>query len=267
MRNFRHIGLTSVLLAVVFGIGILFAVGCRESATPEGSKDSGFPDLSKIVAAKVGDTDVMLSDLVFEYQTYTLFNQQIIGAAVIKEEVRKRGIYPTAEEQNKLFEDSLIQQGGREQFLKQFPPDFPPQIALDALTEQALMGLLQQALLGNEYEAKHGAPTQEEINQSWEENKTVFQNTVVSENPGMKPEDVTIDLAMEQIKKQIKDKWVAHIVQTFFPDLIKSYQVTNYIADSYNATHPQEVEIPLVGSEQPSAGDTGDNPSGNTGGR
>jgi hypothetical protein len=122
-------------------------------------------------------------------------------------------------------------------------------------------------LLDSEFQAKHGALTQDEINQTWEQNKAMLQQGVVSANPGMKPEDVTVEQARDQIEKQIKDKWMAENAKSFFPDLIKSYQVTNYVIESYKAAHPEEVEVPLVGVGQPSAGDTGDDSSGNTGGQ
>lgn len=244
-------------------LSMMFPVACTEPESARQGSVSDFAGLENFVIARVGETDIYLTDLLFSLPGFGYLHQGLITVAIYEEEAKARKVYPSNEKIMEFYNRMIEQQGGVEQFLMQFPPVIPKQAALKAMKQQSLQQAVQQAILDDEYMKKHGAPTEEEVTQMWEERKENWKS-VVSSRENVKPEEVTMEMARKDIEEAIKNQWMGMNASQFLENLTKNYPVENLMLNYYNSINPEDVKVPEIEKETDESSTPEDEPHEDT---
>ena len=246
------------MAAVVISLAaiVLLVVGCTEGKkSAAGSAGPGGSLPAEMVVAKVGDSNITLGDLLFSFQVLAYLEQGVIEYQIYTQEARKRGVYPSAEKIDEAFKKGLEGQGGEENLMKQIPAKFagiPKELIMQEFRKGSTTQLLQQAIAEDIFIKEKGDPTQDEVNQMFTQMGDGLKGQVATEK-GIKPEEVTVDMALPKIKEALKQRWMGENAQKFIEELVKSYQVKNYILDQIQATMKpvkEDVQVP----EMPKSG-------------
>jgi len=252
----------TMLAIITLAAILLLSPGCREPETTIQTAGGGKIDTESMVIARVGDTDIMLKDLIFSVPAFAYLQQNLIGSEIFSQEARKRGVYPTEEKIQEAYDKQIQGQGGEEGILKQFPPSIPRDVALKYFRNQyVLTQLLQQAIMEDEFVKKQGTPTEDQITQVWNEREQSFRTSIAAERK-IAADQVTMDMARQQIEDQLKQQWLGQNGAKFMDDLTKSYPVENYLLQQYSTTQTEEVIVPEVGQRSAQPGEGGVSPQG-----
>jgi hypothetical protein len=243
-RNYSWILAAAIMLAVI----LTFFPGCKETSASASGPSSGHTIAADTVIAKVGDTDVKLGDLVFTAQTMWYFKDSMINRIIMFDEAKRRGIFPSDEDIDKKYKETLEQQGGEAMFFSQLPEWLPKRLVMDDMKNNAAMQIIQEALIKDEFDKVHGPITDDELNNLWTEREASMRPSIASQK-GIPPEEVTMDMARDQLTEQVRNNWYNENAQKFFDDLKNNTPVENYLQMQYSTIYPEDIVISEGGDE------------------
>jgi hypothetical protein len=252
----RSLKLLTAIAIIALVASVLLVAGCN-GAKPQPIKDSTpAPGASPAPSdnapvAKVGDVEITYGDLLYTVDVIVYMKQKLINSSIFEQEAKKRGVYPTQDAIEAAYKKDMDAQGGEDKLLKGIPPtlaDIPKELFLKYFRNQSIQQFLQKAILEDEFKKQHGDFKQEELDQVWTQETETLRNSIANEK-GIKPEQVTEDMATAKLQESVKQKWMGQNAQKALESIMKSYTVDNYLLDQYLAAHPaakEEAQVPAI---------------------
>jgi hypothetical protein len=249
MNIFRNIAAVASLLAVsVLTTLIIAGSACVQQPTTVSADSSTSLDQSlDVVLATVNDSTITLGDLVSTPMYFVLLDQTLITPEVLRMKAADLGISVTPEEVQQRYNEAVEGAGGFDQLVANIPPSAPRSLLEEDIKKNVRQQLYIEKIMEIEFERQHGTSfTEEEIQDEFDMNSGMYQNMVANE-PGseVQPEDVTADMAVEQIKSNLKSRWISNNTQEYLRNLMDESNIQNYALDLIE--EPEEVVVPPIG--------------------
>ena len=251
MKIMNNVTAAAGLMAVaILGAFVFSGAACKQSTSDtSGSAPAGIEACQDVVIARVGDADITFGDLIQSPQYYLLFDQALVPRRVISLEAEKYGITADQSEVQARYDALMTERGGYDQFLAAVPPSIPRAIIPSDIRKSIAQELIMDALIQKAFDEQHGPITDEEIQDEFELDKGMYQNLVTNRLPDVEAEDVTVEMARDDIVQTIRNRWIGNHRDQYFQDLIAQYNVENYAAGVVGEMETGETTVPPVTGE------------------
>jgi hypothetical protein len=199
-----------------------------------------------VVLATVNDTSITLGDMISTPMYFVLLHQTLVTPEALRMRAVELGVVVTTEEIQEKYDEYMDQIGGFDQFASTVPESAPRSLLEQDLKKNLLQQLYLQEIMEIEFERQHGDYTDEEIQDEFDMNPRMYRNMVANApDAEIEPEDVTVDMAREQIEESIKSRWVSNNQQEYIRILAEDYNIRNYALDFIE--EQEDVVVPAVG--------------------
>jgi len=250
MDIFRNIAAVAGLMAVSALTALILAGSActRETTTVSADTPSGLEEARDVVLATVGDTNITLGDYINAPSYYVVLHETFIKPELVKMKATELGITVTQEEVQEKYDEYVEESGGFEQFIQGLPPSAPASLLPDDLKRNISQQLYIQKILEREFDREHGPPTDQEIQDEFDMNVRMYQNMIANDPEyDVQPEEVTAEMATEQIKESIKNRWISNHAREYIDELVEEYSIENYALDLIG--EEEDVIVPAIGED------------------
>ncbi len=227
-----------VFFTLIIMLTVLTGASCTENQ-PAG--ETG--DCKDMVLARVGEGNITLGDLLENPSFYGLVSEQLITRELLEQEALKRGITVDMDEVQQQVDDMIEQSGGWENLTSTIPQSIPISLIPADLRRSALQQSYHMAIMEDRYDNEHGPSTDDELETQWLAAPGMYEGRVAGEL-GITPEEVTFEMAREEIEEDIRMQWQSERFQTLVEFLKESIEVEFYLLDALN--EPADLQIPEI---------------------
>ncbi len=234
--------LTFTLGLLLLVSGLILGSACVEPVRPYvlGAECDNF------VLARVGEVDITLLDLLEKPQTFSLIQEGLITNEIIRQEAARRGVDVDMDFIQEQIDNMIAGYGTIDNFLEQVGSAMPSTLVLDDVRDYFVMQELKNQILNHEWETTRTPIPETEIMYHWSESETMYKQ-VLSNEMGIDPEEVTLEIARERMKEDIKQAWIGENSLTFFLDLRLAVDYEFYLFDALNGR--EHVVVPEIEDE------------------
>jgi hypothetical protein len=227
---------TSITFVVIFTVMALASSGCSRPPAED-------------IVAEVGGHVITSREFADFYQVRPMLDQMIWETIVVLE-CNKRGITLDKDKYEDAFNMFIEQRGGREATQEWLDTNG---IRWDDILTYNKQQVLQQQLIDNEI----GSPTEEEINQLWNEKGDRYRQSL-SGQLGIPETEITKDDVRDQIITEWRNTKQSDVFTGLKEKLIKEYDVKNYFTKKgleMTETYEEKTEPVAVKKMDESAGE------------
>ena len=251
MNIFRNIAAVASLMAVSALTTLIIAgSACVQQPTTVSAEDApnSLEQARGVVLATVNDTPITLGDMITTPMYFVLLHQTLVAPEVLRMKAAEMGVVVTTEEIQQKYDEYMDGVGGFDAFASTVPESAPRSLLEEDLKKNLLQQLYIQRIMEIEFEREHGSYTDQEIQDEFDMNPRMYRNMVANEpDAEIAPEDVTSDMAREQIEENIKARWISNNTQEYLRNVTEEYDIRNYALDFLE--EPEDVVVPAVNED------------------